>query len=181
MTVFKSATAVCAAALLAGGCSVREMALGELANTLTNTGGAFSSDDDPELVRNAVPFGLKTMEIMLTDMPRHRGLLLALCSGFTEYAYAFVQDDADEIEPQDLAKATAFLLSYPALTMLASWLLGRESIHALQVAGLIVTLAGAGWLSRITLRAHASTLKLSEPPQPRAARAAAWFLRDPRI
>ncbi len=107
MTVLKTSAAICTAALLAGGCSVREMALRELANTLSNTGGAFASDEDPELVRDAVPFGLKTMEIMLHDMPRHRGLLLALAAGFTEYAYAFVQDDADEIEPQDLAKATA--------------------------------------------------------------------------
>lgn len=106
MTAFKSAAVVCAAALLAGGCSVRQMAMRELANTLSNTGGAFSTDDDPDFVRDAVPFGLKTMEILLADLPRHRGLLLALASGFTEYAYAFVQDEADEIEPQDLAKAT---------------------------------------------------------------------------
>lgn len=53
----------------------------------------------------------------------------------------------------DLAKATAFLLSYPSLTMLISWGLGREEIHVLQVAGLSVTLLGAYWLSRITLAA----------------------------
>jgi len=53
----------------------------------------------------------------------------------------------------DLAKATAFLLSYPALTMLLSWALGRERIAPLQVAGLAVTMAGALWLSRITLAA----------------------------
>jgi len=52
----------------------------------------------------------------------------------------------------DLAKATAFLLSYPALTMLFSWALGREQVHPLQVAGLTVTLAGAYWLSRIARR-----------------------------
>jgi drug/metabolite transporter (DMT)-like permease len=55
----------------------------------------------------------------------------------------------------DLAKATAFLLSYPALTMLFSWALGREQVHPVQVAGLAVTLAGAYWLSRITMREQA--------------------------
>ena len=52
----------------------------------------------------------------------------------------------------DLAKATAFLLSYPALTMVFSWALGRETISAVQVAGLLVTLGGASWLSHISLR-----------------------------
>jgi len=49
----------------------------------------------------------------------------------------------------DLAKATAFLLSYPALTMLLSWSLGRERISPAQVMGLAVTMAGAYWLSRL--------------------------------
>ncbi|MBI5238913.1 MAG: DMT family transporter [Elusimicrobia bacterium] len=60
----------------------------------------------------------------------------------------------------DLAKATAFLLSYPALTMLFSWGLGRESIAPVQVAGLAVTLSGAFWLSHITLRGQAGVLPL---------------------
>ena len=34
------------------------------------------------------------------------GLLLAACSGFTQYAYAFVQQPADYIEATDLEKAT---------------------------------------------------------------------------
>ena len=54
----------------------------------------------------------------------------------------------------DLAKATAFLLSYPALTMLFSWVMGRERIYPVQVAGLAVTLVGAFWLSRISLAAQ---------------------------
>jgi drug/metabolite transporter (DMT)-like permease len=53
------------------------------------------------------------------------------------------------IRRMDLAKSTAFLLSYPALTMLLSWTLGREQVHPWQVAGLAVTLSGAYWLSRI--------------------------------
>jgi drug/metabolite transporter (DMT)-like permease len=56
------------------------------------------------------------------------------------------------IRRMDLAKATAFLLSYPALTMLFSWTLGRESISGVQVLGLAVTLGGAYWLSRLALR-----------------------------
>ena len=94
-------------AMLACGCSLRRMTETQVANALASSGGAFASDDDPELVRDAIPFGLKTMESLLADLPDHRGLLLALASGFTEYSYAFVQAEANEVEAQDLAKATA--------------------------------------------------------------------------
>src|SRR5437870_4347478 len=44
------------------GCSLRRFAANSVANSLANGPDVFSSDDDPELVRGAVPFGLKTME-----------------------------------------------------------------------------------------------------------------------
>jgi len=89
------------------GCSVKKLAVNKLGNALAGSGTSFASDDDPELIRDAVPFSLKLMESLLTETPRHRGLLMAACSGFTQYAYAFVQEDADEAESQDLARATA--------------------------------------------------------------------------
>jgi len=89
------------------GCSVKKIAVNKLGNALAGSGTTFASDDDPELIRDAVPFSLKLMESLLAETPRHRGLLVAACSGFTQYAYAFVQEDADEAESQDLAKATA--------------------------------------------------------------------------
>ncbi len=97
-----------AVALLAGvpGCSLKRFAANSVANSLANGPDVFSSDDDPELVREAVPFGLKTMESLLQIVPKNRGLLLAACRGFTQYAYAFVQTDADEIEPTDYTRAT---------------------------------------------------------------------------
>jgi predicted anti-sigma-YlaC factor YlaD len=77
------------------GCALKTMALKSVANTLSESGDTFASDDDPELVRDAVPFALKTYESLLASLPRHRGLLLATCSGFTQYSYAFVQADAE--------------------------------------------------------------------------------------
>jgi len=86
-------------ALSLAGCSIRSMATGALADALSSGGGgAYASDPDPELVRDAVPFGLKTMESLLEEQPRHVGLLTALASGFTQYAYAFVQQEADAAE-----------------------------------------------------------------------------------
>ena len=56
------------------------------------------------------------------------------------------------IRGMDLSKATAIMLSYPALTVLFSWTLGREEITLVQIAGLWVTLAGASWISMLVRR-----------------------------
>ncbi len=93
--------------LAGGGCSVRRYAMKQFADVLSTSGAAFASDDDPELVKAAVPFSLKLVESLLLETPEHRGLLLAAASGFTEYSYAFVQEDADELEARDLAGAEA--------------------------------------------------------------------------
>jgi predicted anti-sigma-YlaC factor YlaD len=86
-------------------CSIRKLAAGKLGDALA--GSTYASDDDPELVRAAMPFGLKTTESLLAESPRHRGLLFAATSGFVQYAFAFVQQDADFVEARDLAGATA--------------------------------------------------------------------------
>ena len=96
----------CASMLVAfQGCALKKMALNSVANTLAASGDTFSSDEDPELVRDAVPFALKTYESLLASLPRHRGLLLATCSGFTQYSYAFVQSEADRLEATDYAQS----------------------------------------------------------------------------
>jgi len=91
---------------LAPGCSIKKMAINKLGDALSGSGTSFASDDDPELVKAAVPFSLKLIESLLAESPRHQGLLLAACSGFTQYGYAFVNQDADELEDSDLAAAT---------------------------------------------------------------------------
>ena len=98
---------VMAALFLASGCSIRHFAVNRVGDALAGSGGTFASDNDPDLIRDAAPFSLKLMESLLAESPRHRGLLLATTSGFTQYSYAFVQEDADELEAKDLAAATA--------------------------------------------------------------------------
>ncbi|HEX9733368.1 MAG TPA: TRAP transporter TatT component family protein [Thermoanaerobaculia bacterium] len=93
---------VLALALAAGGCSaIRRMAVNSLADSLSASGDVYTSDDDPELVGDALPFALKTMETLLAEAPRHRGLLLSTCQGFTQYAYAFVAFDLPRLEVED--------------------------------------------------------------------------------
>jgi len=94
-----------AGALALSGCSLKSMAMNSVADALSGTGDVFARDEDPELVRDAIPFGLKTYESILDGLPEHRGLLLATASGFTQYAYAFVILEAERVEDTDLARA----------------------------------------------------------------------------
>ena len=95
------------AAVAVAGCSVRKFAINKLGDALSGSGTTFASDDDPELVKSAVPFSLKLIESLLAESPRHEGLLLAACSGFTQYGYAFVKQESDEMEDKDLATSEA--------------------------------------------------------------------------
>jgi predicted anti-sigma-YlaC factor YlaD len=99
--------ASCLAWLVLGGCSAQQYAVNMLGEAISGGGSTFASDDDPELVRQALPFSLKLIESALAENPHHRGLLLSACSGFAQYAYAFVHQDADELEGRDLSAATA--------------------------------------------------------------------------
>ncbi|HYF00266.1 MAG TPA: TRAP transporter TatT component family protein [Planctomycetota bacterium] len=90
--------------LACAGC-VKSMAVHAVADALAGQGDVFARDDDPQLVREAIPFGLKTYESVLEAAPEHRGLLLATGSGFIQYAYAFVAQDADAVDADDVRKA----------------------------------------------------------------------------
>ncbi len=93
------------AGLLATGCSINRFAVNKIGDALAGSGTTFASDDDPELVGQAVPFSLKLMESLLAASPEHQGLLLAAASGFTQYAYGFVQQEADTLEDREPARA----------------------------------------------------------------------------
>jgi len=90
---------------LFSGCSIRKVAVNQLGDALAESGATFASDNDPELIKQALPFSLKLIESLLAEAPQHRGLLIAACANFTQYAYAFVKEEADETEPQNIALA----------------------------------------------------------------------------
>ena len=89
------------ALFLLGGCSVRTLAINALADTLAESGDVYAADEDPELVKDATPFALKTIESLLAERPDHRDLLLAACRGFAQYSYAFVETEAERLEDVD--------------------------------------------------------------------------------
>jgi predicted anti-sigma-YlaC factor YlaD len=88
------------------GCAIKKLAVNSIGNALSSGVSGFATDDDPDLIRDATPFGLKTIESLLQESPRHKGLLYTACSGFTQYGYAFVQQEADLGESKDFARAT---------------------------------------------------------------------------
>jgi predicted anti-sigma-YlaC factor YlaD len=96
--------ALLAAALPA--CSIKGLAVNSLGNALSEGGASYARDDDPELVFAASPFALKTVESLLDEAPRHKGLLTTASSGFVQYAFGQVQQEADFVEAADLARAT---------------------------------------------------------------------------
>jgi predicted anti-sigma-YlaC factor YlaD len=142
-------------AILVSGCSVKRYAINQLGNALAGTGTTFSSDDDPELIRAAVPFSLKLVESLLAENPRHEGLLLAAARGFTEYAYAFVQEDADELEDTDKVASTAMRARAAKL-----YLRGRN--YGLR--GLEVKHSGFGDRLKANPKEAVKELKKSEAP-----------------
>lgn len=58
------------------------------------------------------------------------------------------------IRNMELSKATTFMLSYPALTLVFAAALGREHIQGVQVAGLMCSFAGAAWTAQLTREAQ---------------------------
>jgi predicted anti-sigma-YlaC factor YlaD len=103
----RAATAKLLTAILFGtvvaGCSIDRVAVNILGDKLAG-GDVYASDEDPELIREALPFGLKTFESLLQVSPEHPGLLLSTARGFSAYAY-LLADEAHEVEERDLAQA----------------------------------------------------------------------------
>ena len=97
--------ALIALAAASGSCSLKRFVANSAGNALASGPDVFSSDNDPELVRDAVPFGLKTMESLLAVVPNNRNLLLAACRGFTQYGVGFIQADAEVAEATDHDRA----------------------------------------------------------------------------
>ena len=88
----------------AAACSPKKFAVNQFGNAISGGSSVYLSDNDPDLVRAAIPFGLKTYESLLEISPNHKGLLLSAASGFTSYAY-LLQNEADRIDARDYREA----------------------------------------------------------------------------
>lgn len=90
--------------LVAAACSPKQIGLNRMATVLGDASTVYESDTDPEFVRLAAPSTLKTIEMLLSQSPKHPTLLLTACSGFTQYSYGFLHVEA-EVRTADAAAA----------------------------------------------------------------------------
>lgn len=91
---------------LLGACSPRHLIIQGVAEQLASQGGA--AEDDLVLAREASAFYLKLSESVLRQTPGNLPLSAAVAGGFAQYAYAFVQFEADRRDATD-AKAAELL------------------------------------------------------------------------
>lgn len=91
--------------VVTSGCSIRKMALRQVGDVLAGSGDAWASDPDPQLVADALPFALKSLESLLVELPDHREMRLAACRGFTQYGLAFVESEARRLRDIDHARS----------------------------------------------------------------------------
>jgi hypothetical protein len=88
--------------LLCSACSPRHLIIQGVAAEMVSQGEMVESD--MALARDASAFYLKFSESLLQQIPEDGALAATVSAGFTQYAFAFVQLEADRIEGKD-AKA----------------------------------------------------------------------------
>jgi predicted anti-sigma-YlaC factor YlaD len=91
--------------LLCPACSIRRLAVSGLADALAGSATVFAREEDPELVRAALPFALESLEALLLEQPENRDLLVSASAGFALYGYAFVELEAERLEGRDYTAA----------------------------------------------------------------------------
>jgi predicted anti-sigma-YlaC factor YlaD len=87
------------------GCSIQRLAVSSVGDVLSSGTSVYETDDDPEFVAAALPFGLKVIESLLAEQPEHRGLLLSAARGYLLYSYAYLSLPAERLELTDFAAA----------------------------------------------------------------------------
>jgi len=83
----RPAVAILVIALGASGCSPSRMTADLAGRALSGGGGAYASDDDPQLVREALPFAIKTMEGLIEASPDNAQLRLSAAKSTAAYAH----------------------------------------------------------------------------------------------
>jgi predicted anti-sigma-YlaC factor YlaD len=98
---------ICLLAMGSAGCSVKTYAVNMVGDALASGNSVYETDDDIDLVGQALPFGLKLTESLLEQSPNHHGLLITACRGFVLYSYAYVQYESEVASEDDLDRGRA--------------------------------------------------------------------------
>ena len=82
-------------------CSPKKLLLNQFDGVFDSIEYVYLTDDDPQLVKEAFPFNLKIIEILLDQSPDNREMLLTALSSFTMYSYGFLVEDAEKLKLLD--------------------------------------------------------------------------------
>jgi len=94
--------------LLGSGCgALRRAVIRNAVGVFSDPYGSnvFAKDDDPELIRDAFPFALKTYEALLASDPENHDFCRTTAEAFVTYANAFVQAEAERLQGVDFQRA----------------------------------------------------------------------------
>lgn len=80
-------------------CSPSRMAADLAGRAMAGGGGVYASDDDPELVLAALPFGIKTMEGFIAASPANADLRAAAARATAAYAWLLQELEAAREPP----------------------------------------------------------------------------------
>lgn len=89
-------------ALTAASCSVKKFAIKQVGDSLNSGPSVFETDDDIELIGDALPFSLKFVETLLAEVPNDPDLLITACRSFVLYSYGYVDFAAEKAIETDL-------------------------------------------------------------------------------
>lgn len=87
-----------------------------------------SGDDDLELLRHASAYHLKLSESLLQEIPDHTQLAESVARGYTQYAFVYFMDEADQIESDSVQKASQ-LRSRAAKMLMRAKTIGFKSLQ----------------------------------------------------
>ena len=155
---FASALLPAVAAIVLVGCSVRQMAIDTLGDTLASGGSVYEADADVALVGDALPFSLKLLDSLIAESPRHRGLLTAGSRAYLLYAYGFVGFEAERVARDDVDRGNVVRARAHHLSMRAH----GYAVRALEVRH-------PGLAARLGADADAALLAVSDAAGRRAA------------
>ncbi len=82
--------------------SVEKLAVNKLSDMLSSDSGAgaFTRDDDPQLIADALPFALKMYEMLMDMNPDDSALKVAAGRSFVMYANGFIQTPASMLDDE---------------------------------------------------------------------------------
>ena len=129
-------------------CALEHQLLQTAGNAIAIQGG--DEEEDLEIAQNASAFYIKLSEAMLRAVPDHVALAESTTATLTQYAYAFVATQAEQVEAQSSKQAFA-------LRIRAAKLYTRAKVHGLKA----LELQQAGLLHAL----EKADLALAQPPQ----------------